>query len=156
MHELGEVNVNNCDHFVLNVASARSADGFCGLKDVNGKILQERHQNKHIKSDVSAQLFEQERQKAARDTDFFILFTTHTPNISSGDLTLRTGLVSKENFDAYFGPFAARAFRNYKVDINFVKRSQLEAISGIGATIADRILKERNNKKFADREDFMK
>ena len=155
MHELGEVNVNNCDHFVLNAPSVPSADGFCGLKDANGKILRELHQNKHIKSDVSAQLFERERQ-AAGDTDFFILFTTHTPNISSGDLTLRTGLVSKENFDAYFGPFAARAFRNYKVDINFATRSQLEAISRIGETIADRILKERNNKEFADREDFMK
>lgn len=117
--------------------------------------MQELHQGKHIKADVDLKYYNQEHSKASGNRDLFILFTTHNSSIAEQELPPRGGLVSKANFNDYFGPFAARAFREYKVDINKASRSQLDAVSGIGPKTADIILKERNLKPFQSREDFM-
>ena len=155
-HEGGVVNLRKCDRFILNDTSARGADGFCGLQLENGTIIKELHQNKHIQSPVNKSLFEAERNKSANDSDFFILFTTHSCSLQSEDFVKRTGVVSKENFQDYFGPFTARAFQDFQISINDASRSQLEAVPGIGPASANLILTERKKQSFQNQDDFKK
>jgi len=119
-HELGTVTVTKCDSFILNAAGAAAADGFCCLKLADGRIVRELHQNKHIQKEVTKELFLDEYNKAACEGDFFILFSTSKSKVLVDDLPTRTALVSMENFDDYFGPFAGRAFRQIltKICIN--------------------------------------
>eukprot|EP01126_Amoeba_proteus_P067075 TRINITY_DN9830_c0_g1_i1.p1 TRINITY_DN9830_c0_g1~~TRINITY_DN9830_c0_g1_i1.p1 ORF type:complete len:277 (-),score=47.09 TRINITY_DN9830_c0_g1_i1:230-1060(-) len=65
IHELGTVDVNACNAFVLNAVGAPAADGFCGLKIEGGAVVRELHQNKQVKKTVSLQLFLSEYKKAA-------------------------------------------------------------------------------------------
>lgn len=151
------MDIRDCKHFIINGSSAAAADGFCGIEWEDGTKARELHQNKHIKSTVCAELFEREMEKAALEKDFFILYTTHSSDVTPADLKFRSGLVCKENFDNYFGPFSSRAFRVYKPSINSATRSQLTAIPGIGAATADKILTERKRGgNFKDREDAIK
>jgi len=154
-HEFGKVDVRNADCFVLNGTSASAADGFCGLI-INGENgVRELHQNKHIKNDVSKSLFKKEYEKAAMEKDVFILFTTHESEITAADLPARGGIVSKKNFQDYFGPFSARAFSEFKITINQASRSQLQATAGIGPARAEKILNERKKGNFKNRSDFV-
>jgi hypothetical protein len=154
-HEHGEVDTRDCDSFIINGSGAPAADGFCGLQLDDGTVVQELHQSKHIKDDVDLSYYQKEYSKAAGDKDLFILFTTHDCSVGEEDLPNRGGIVCRANFDDYFGPFLGRAFREYKVDINNARRSQLEAVSGIGPKMADKILMERNkNGPYKDKDDF--
>lgn len=77
--------------------------------------------------------------------------------MTAADLPPRGGIVCKANFKDYFGPFAARAFCEAKININKATRSQLQAAWDIGPEKANDILNERKNKgDFKDREDFKK
>lgn len=152
-HEKGQVDVRKCDSFILN----GTADGFCGMMLEDGSVVRELHQNKHVKRNIDLKLFMEEYWKAAHTKDFFILYTTHDSSVTTAELPNRAGIVSKANFEDYFGPFAARSFREDKVSINKATRSQLEAVSGIGPTTATTILNERKRGGlFKDREDFKK
>ena len=51
-------------------------------------------------------------------------------------------MISKNNFEKYFGPFAGRAFRKYKIEINNCSRSMLVA-SGCSEKVANAILDEK-------------
>lgn len=156
-HETGTVRVSDCDSFIINAPSAVAADGFCGIKLEDDHVVRELHQNKHIQQTVDTELFTTEHKKCARQKDFFILYTTHDSTVDVKDLPSRAGLVCRDNFRDYFGPFAARAFQTYKICINKATRSQLEAASGIGTAIAELILSERKrNGEFKDCEDFKK
>jgi hypothetical protein len=157
-HEGGVANLSKCDKFILNGASAKGADGFCGLQLEDGTIIKELHQNKHIQVPVDKSLFETEWKKSAKGDDFFILFTTHSSSLKSEDLVERTGLVSSENYRDYFGPFAARAFQQwpFKISINHASRAQLESVPGIGLATAQLILSEREKREFTSQDDFKK
>jgi hypothetical protein len=53
--------------------------------------------------------YKKERDKSAVPSDFFMLYTTAEV---TGDIALpdRSGLVDASSWNAYFGPFAGRAF----------------------------------------------
>ena len=157
-HESGMADLKKDRVFVINGTSASAADGFCILEIVGeeGKDIRELHQNKHIQDTFSPEKYNVEYNKSAGKTDVFIVFTTGDSTVTATNLPERGMIVSKTNFKDYFGPFAARAFHPIKVDINQATRSQFEAISGIGPAMAKRILEERDNGDFKDRDDFKK
>jgi DNA uptake protein ComE-like DNA-binding protein len=155
--ESGEVDLRKENVFVINAPGAPAADGFCSLEIVGEEKhrTRELYQNKHVKNTISKDLYLNEYQKSAMKQDVFILFTTHDATLIAEDLPARGGIVSKANFQDYFGPFAARAFCEIKIGINQATRTQLEAMSGVGPTTAGKILNERKRAgNFKDREDF--
>jgi DNA uptake protein ComE-like DNA-binding protein len=85
--------------------------------------------------------------------NLFILFTTGESDIEPSELRKKCALVSKENFENYFGPFAGRAFRSFSKEIDLNKASfiQLTSIKGIGPEKAKSIIK---NRPFKDSKDF--
>jgi len=146
--------VKAADTLFLNGASAHAADSFCGLLLPGSQSIRENHQNKHIKNTVDKDLYLEELKKAARQSDVFILYTTHHSTVTEADLPPRGAIVSKANMKDYFGPFAARAFCDIKININQATHSQLEMISGIGTKTATSILQKRKEAEFTDKEDF--
>jgi hypothetical protein len=88
----------------------------------------EHTQAKHSKTTTTLALWKREREKAVAETetlspggDFFMLFTTQKSKVAKEDLPPRGGIVSADEFDAYFGPYAARAFCAVKVKRNVNK-----------------------------------
>jgi len=148
------VDIRKANCFVINGATAPAADGFCGLEVEGETGVRELHQNKQIKDVVDKNYYLKEHTKTAMANDVFIIFTTGNSSITAADLPKRAGIVSKQNFQDYFGPFAARAFFTFSVHINKATRSQLELIGGIGENTAKRILNEREKGDFKDRDDF--
>ncbi len=143
--------------FVINGSGATAADGFCPLEIIGEEEgARELHQDKHQQNIFSLDDYMREYNKSAMKKDIFIVFTTGNTTITAKDLPARGGIVSRENFKDYFGPFAARAFFNIKIDINQATRSQLETIAGIGEKTANQIIEERLKRKFDSCEDFEK
>ena len=73
-------------------------------------------------------------------------------------LPSRSAIVDRELWSSYFGPFVGRAFHyadTERLNINNASFSYLTAITitGIGPTYAERIITERNKRKFYDIED---
>jgi hypothetical protein len=78
------------------------------------EIVREVGQSKFVGGKLKRETYDEERKKSAGRADFFILYTTaETPD----DITLpdRSGLVDRSSWDSYFGPFAGRAFRAFRV-----------------------------------------
>lgn len=141
------------DKFVINKTSAPAGDGFCSIT-ANSKSVLEVHQNKHIKDTLTKAMFDNEVAKSAGAEDFFIAFTTHGANIREDDLKPRRAVVSKQEFQAYFGPYAGRAFYTKK-HINKATEQDLMEAHGIGLVTASKIIVERNaNGPFSSREDL--
>ena len=154
-HEGGTVNLTKENVFVINGTSASAGDGFCPL-DIVGEAAgaREIHQNKHIKGNISINQYMEEYNKAAQKRDLFLLFTTSNTTVTGENLPPHGGIVSKAQMKYYFGPFAARAFCDIKVNINKASRAQLEAIAGIGHATADAIIESRKRKQIESWEDL--
>jgi len=137
------------DQYVFaNRYGASASDSFCSVTTVENERFNEVHQAKRYKADITKDIFESERQKAADENDFFILFSTGKTSVAREDLPDRSALVDHSRFKAYFGPFAGRAFYALNppsLNINTATRAQLESVSGIGHAIANAIMKNRKD-----------
>ncbi|CAG8631663.1 229_t:CDS:1, partial [Paraglomus occultum] len=162
-----QVNVANCEHCIINGYSASAGDIFLGIEYANTKTgtntkALEVHQCKLVKNNVSQKLYEAEREKSMNSNrkDVFILYTCGKANVSppSG-----CAIVSQENWNSYFGPFAGRAFKyavTGPVNVNTGTMFQLSATEGIGKTRAGMIIDARRKRRRPytekDKEAFMK
>ncbi|RIB14549.1 hypothetical protein C2G38_2095584 [Gigaspora rosea] len=142
--ENGQINVFEGRHCIINCCSAPAGDSFCGVRfNSNNYCFTEIHQCKLVKSDVKDNMFKMERQKAADKNDYFILFTTGR---CTANLTWLSGVVDKDVWDEYFGPFSGRAFRyaiNSPPAANRATFSELTGINGIGTIRANMIIQKR-------------
>ncbi|CAG8675082.1 756_t:CDS:1, partial [Paraglomus occultum] len=68
------------------------------------------------------------------------------------ELPNNSGIVDKQNWQDYFGPFAGRSYiyaMEGPPDVNTATRTQLELTEGIGKTYGKRIVDERKVKLFS-------
>eukprot|EP00026_Physarum_polycephalum_P002570 Phypoly_transcript_02577.p1 GENE.Phypoly_transcript_02577~~Phypoly_transcript_02577.p1 ORF type:complete len:694 (+),score=89.69 Phypoly_transcript_02577:619-2700(+) len=155
---------NHPTKLIVNATATEGADSFFGLlanespSVPKGTIpknpVLEVHQNKKTTATLNQDLWNTEFTKCTSGhNDFFIMFGTLHTSIKKENLPPRGALVSRENFVAYFGPFAGRAFCTKK-PINKVSKEELREARGIGQTTAEKILQERARGPFLDCEDF--
>jgi hypothetical protein len=130
-HEMGDTQGQDCSIFIENAHSAKAGDSFGAVFLSDSTIIHEIFQAKHTPSTpISSVDFLREWEKAATTgKDLFIVFTQDS---LVGTLPCRCGIVTKEEFTAYFGIFAGRAFASAKVNINQATQKQLEQIPFIG------------------------
>ncbi|KAF9152321.1 hypothetical protein BGX20_005190 [Mortierella sp. AD010] len=139
------INLRNHRHIVLNAASAPSGDAFLSLD--TRSAINEVHQYKFSTGDsrtINQNQYDTERDKAASDNDFFILFTTLTAH--GIQLPDKSGIVDRQCWSEYFGPFSARAYNSFvegALDINNDDYTTLQLVNGIGPTRANTILTRR-------------
>lgn len=128
-HGKGTSNVQDCSIFIENAPSAPAGDGFGAVRLAGFGLIHEVFQAKHTATPIAEMQFIEEWRKAAtQDQDIFILFTTGTTEHSwklPVRLPHRCGIVRSDQFTAYFGIFAGRAFASAKVNINHASRKQL-------------------------------
>jgi hypothetical protein len=134
---------------IINASGASAADSFVygihlrpdGPESAVIKV-NETHQQKLIKSDITQQVYDAEREKAAKKKDVFILYTSADSEIK---LSSMSAIVDKSCWNAYFGPFAGRTFF-YKVECpsaNSASYVELTGTDGIGEQFARRIIDKR-------------
>ncbi|KAI9994911.1 hypothetical protein PInf_011751 [Phytophthora infestans] len=122
-----------------------SGDAFLCLEDATKGFFHEVHQCKCVEGNLSLDVFEQERLKAAGPDDLFILYCT---SLVTADLWLlpNSAFVDATCWEAYYGPFAARAFFIKSVPLPCINTSsevQLEFVEGVGPAYRARIAKKR-------------
>ncbi|KAI9979831.1 hypothetical protein PInf_027791 [Phytophthora infestans] len=122
-----------------------SGDAFLCLEDATKGFFHEVHQCKCVEGNLSLDVFEQERLKAAGPDDLFILYCT---SLVTTDLCLlpNSAFVDATCWEAYYGPFAARAFFIKSVPLPCINTSsevQLEFVEGVGPAYRARIAKKR-------------
>jgi len=151
----GDVDPSKGDDFIVNAAHASAGDGFCVVRREGAPAFLEiqQYKLKTVKGALVPATVAQERRKAVHPDEksaFFILFSTYEKFVGQADkLPQQTGIVSKQNFEDYFGPFASRAiFSSTPVSIASVTRSMLLLTRGIGEARANAILEERNKRAF--------
>lgn len=147
------IDVRKCTHCIINGVSAPHGDVFLGLDTPGG--VNEIHQYKllNINSTFTQKNYDDERKKSASEDDYFIFFTTKD-NLNI-ELPRNSGIVYKQNWVAYFGPFAGRAFifaAEGPPNINTAGRAQLELVSQVGKIRAEQIITKR---PFHDIQDAM-
>ncbi|RIA92386.1 hypothetical protein C1645_820819 [Glomus cerebriforme] len=139
------INFQQGKHCLVNYSSDNYGDSFIRLNPKQNKslILNEVHQYKFWNDEkVNQEVYLKERKKAASKSDFFILFTTK--NCNKFELPQYSGIVDKENWNKYFGPFAHRAYRfATPLDINTANYIDLQQIRSIGPKNAREILSKR-------------
>ncbi|KAJ1554030.1 hypothetical protein HK096_005287 [Nowakowskiella sp. JEL0078] len=143
-------------YYYVNAPGAPYGDGFVPLKTPGHRCFNEIHQAKRVSDKISQTAFEQELQKAASSNDFFILFTT---NDYDDALPPSSAVVDRKNWEAYFGPFAGRAFFYFNKTIpsaNYANLSILTTIKGIGKAAAENIIRKRKTEPYNDLEDCHK
>ncbi|CAG8745779.1 14277_t:CDS:1, partial [Acaulospora morrowiae] len=151
----GEVDVTEAKHIIINAPSAKSGDSFCSIQMVGTELPQtETRQCKLVKQIISQERFKDEYEKATSPGDTFILYTS----ASSKKLELHqpmSAIVSKDNCEEYFGPFAGRCY-NYAMEqpnLNEATYTQLTGINCVGEARARIIIEERNKRKFSGIDD---
>jgi len=101
-------------------------------------------------NDNSTLNYNDERNKAASKKDFFILITTKDLDVK---LPQNSGIVNKQNWNQYFGPFSGRAF-TFAIEgppnINTAVRAQLQLVSQVNKTRAEKIVEKRPFKDIQD------
>jgi len=107
--EMENVDITACRHIILNGESALAGDSFCCVRLGEGGYLREIHQCKLVSGGaLTRTIMEAERKKAARDEDYFLIFSTYD-TVALANIPPMTGIVVRENFRDYFGPFFSRA-----------------------------------------------
>ena len=105
----GKIDLREHKYIIRNAASAPAADAVISLdtKPVRNECLQ-------LKNTRESTTFHQERKKAAAPDDIFVFFTTSSiPSLKvDGDYNVpsRSVVVTEENWQHYFGPYAARSY----------------------------------------------
>jgi hypothetical protein len=105
--------VRHFRHCIINAPASPYGVSFLSLDQPGIKKLNEVHQFNLQKKAVSLKEYQEEREKAASEDDFFILFTTANCNI---EIPKMSGIVDRKAFTNYFGPFAGRAFKSAMVN----------------------------------------
>ena len=108
---IGTVDLREHKYILINQKSASAGDTFLSLQTRSGSLT-ESHQFKLYGENTSFTQndFKTEWNKAAGDNDYFFLFTTKS-DLDWIELPHHCGIVSGDNWDNYFGPFAGRAYR---------------------------------------------
>jgi hypothetical protein len=151
------VNVWDFKHCIINGTSASSGDIFLGL-DVAGNrppVTEVEQCKAYTVAHVTAPQFLAEREKSASADDFFLVYTMDEK--CSFDLPHNSGIVDGNNWSAYFGPFAGRAYifaNPGPMDINTATRTMLNAMTNIGAVRVSRVLEQRSKKRFRTYDDI--
>ena len=104
---------------------------------------------------LSKELMDEERDKSANATDVLIILSTFD-SVAPSDIPPNTAVVTKANFEDYYGPVAARAFylsNIARVNANTSPRSVLLAANGIGDVRAQSILEGRKKQRFTGIDD---
>ncbi|KAI1302690.1 hypothetical protein EDD11_005566 [Mortierella claussenii] len=146
------LNVRKGKHCIINAPSAPFGDSFTGLD--TRPFCTEVHQCKLITDGQGVIDYQAERQKAASDRDFFMLFTSKER--LDVELPPLSGIVDRSNWALYFGPFAGRAFvfaTTGALDINTAPHKDLQRMRGISERKADLIIQERTKRQFDSLED---
>ncbi|CAG8456874.1 1471_t:CDS:2 [Acaulospora colombiana] len=108
----GEVDVTEARHIIINAPNAESGDSFCSIKMAGTGLLQtETHQCKLVKQIISQERFKDEHEKATSPEDTFILCTSASSEKLEPHQPM-SAIVSKDNWEEYFGSFAGRCY-NY-------------------------------------------
>ncbi|KAI9994773.1 hypothetical protein PInf_011604 [Phytophthora infestans] len=120
-------------------------DAFLCLEDATKGFFHEVHQCKCDEGKLSLDVFKQERSKVAGPDDLFILYCTSQV---TADLRVlpNSAFVDATCWEAYYGPFAARAFFIKSVPLPCINTSsevQLEFVEGVDPTYRARIAKKR-------------
>ena len=159
--ETGTVKPQSCDVHILCASGNPAADSFSCIEEVqlDGTVCTVTFavSCKNKQANASLAKYEQEWLKAASTCDFFMEYGTGKYSIAAEELpNNRCGLVSKENFAQYFGPFAGRAFSLHRPfpNVNTARRSRLQAVDGIGAALCENIITERTRQRIADADDL--
>lgn len=160
--EHGNFNPRDGQQVILNAASSPAGDAFCFLNLAADGTRAEIHQCKLHGSPaaltLSADMMEEEREKAATPDALFLIFSTFD-SVEMANIPPNTGVVCKANFDAYFGSFAGRAFflaNLPRISVATASRSLLQTMDGIGEARADAIIQARLHRAFTDIDDCQK
>lgn len=144
--EDANVQLSKCDSFILNAPGAPYGDAF-GRVAAN---VHEVHQyKKYTKTPLSLNHFVDERNKpgAVGPNDLFGFFCTVNTSITPDQLPANSFLVDTRNYEAYYGPFAGRAFiADRRVGVpnaNTSVRAHLLGVRGLGPLIVNAIMSLR-------------
>ncbi|RHZ86979.1 hypothetical protein Glove_41g179 [Diversispora epigaea] len=135
------VDVRQFKHCIINAPASPYGDSFLSLDQPGTETPNEVHQFKLRKKAISKKEYLEEREKSTSENDFFILFTTENCNI---EIPKRSGIVDRNAFTNYFGPFAGRAYRSAMAN-NTVKNIHTVSLGKIYNM--NQISKERVNTK---------
>ncbi|GMF23225.1 unnamed protein product [Phytophthora lilii] len=156
----GSVDISTMSTVVVNADHAAAGDIFMRvhLTDGNRQI----HSNEVIQckfternQKIDRAYYEKERTKAVNNASDVFLLIAPSDLVEPFDLRKRCGIVSKAEFNDYFGPFASRAYRSLfeAPDINNASYQELRLIEGVGDAIAAKIIAKRNRKRFSSHDD---
>ncbi|KAG1711952.1 hypothetical protein DVH05_009192 [Phytophthora capsici] len=154
----GDVKVSDMKTIIINDTSNLAGDLFMTVElTIDGQQVQRNEviQYKFLrtKAKFEEDVYAAERQKAVDDSDVFLLITLSP--VDEFDLPPKCGIVSKEEFRQYVGPFATRAYRCLLAppDINKASYKVLRSIEGFSEEAVKTIMEERRKRKFSDIED---
>ncbi|RHZ76437.1 hypothetical protein Glove_197g38 [Diversispora epigaea] len=137
------IDVRQFKHCIINAPASPYGDSFLSLDQPDTETSNEIHQFKLRIKAVSKKEYQEAREKSASENDFFILFTTANCNI---EIPKRSGIVDKNAFTNYFGPFAGRAYRSAMADPSiYNKVKNIHTVSLGQIYNMNQISKERNN-----------
>jgi hypothetical protein len=135
-----------------------SGDAWCQLIP-DPRIIEIQQYKVDQNQNITHDLYKSERSKAAKDDDFFILFSNHKNTLDAHKLPTRSGLVTTQHYKKYYGPFAGRAIfmttQSNLFSINTATQQQLLTIPGIGLERSEIIMQERKKKPFNNLEDCL-
>ena len=135
------IDVRQFKHCIINAPVAPYGDAFLSLDQPGTESPNEVHQ--YLRKDsVSQKEYQEERKKSASENDFFILFTTAKCKIQ---IPKMSGIVDRDAFTNYFGPFAGRAYRSAMANSSKVKNIHTVSLGQIFNM--NQISKERVNAK---------
>ncbi|KAE8144254.1 hypothetical protein BDV25DRAFT_145818 [Aspergillus avenaceus] len=106
--EHGDIDLRKCDFILLNKSGASAGDAVLCLDSETPRT--EAHQYKYWANGPGIN-FQKERDKAVSGEDIFVLVST-APSIRSlgNEIPDRCVVVLGENWQSYFGPYAARSY----------------------------------------------
>ncbi|CAB5353877.1 unnamed protein product [Rhizophagus irregularis] len=119
------VDVRKFKHCIINAPASPYGVSFLSLDQPGTESPNEIHQFKLRKKAVSKKEYQEEREKSASENDFFILFTSANCNI---EIPKRSGIVDRNAFTNYFGPFAGRAYRSAMANPSIYNNNKVKNI----------------------------
>ena len=159
--ENGAVQPKDCKNMIVSAPRNPSGDSFCCMQEDPFNIVSFAVSCKNTIAPREFAEYISEYTKAACSHDFFMEYATSTYEFEGSKLpNTKCGFVCETNFKQYFGPFSGRAYfaRQRLPTVCFLQapRSYLEALPGIGRTIASNILETRKNLAYQNCTDLLK